>query len=179
MKESLTDNFLLLLADLSDFNQKFSSLHTALAMAGDPRLSRHRRWMEKYIKNKKTRKKLYIATQNLKRRGYLAEKIFNNSKAYFLTPKARIKILRIESKKIEKKKLPKGQWLLVFFDIPEKRRRDRDIFRSILNNFGFKQLQKSVWISPYEVFKPLQKLIKCYNLDEYVKLLLVNKFETD
>lgn len=39
-----------------------------------------------------------------------------------------------------------GKWRIFIFDIPEKRKRDRDEIRMNLIKFGYKMLQKSVWI---------------------------------
>ncbi len=49
-----------------------------------------------------------------------------------------------------KKRRWDGQFRLVLFDIPEKRRGTRDRLRIMMNNFGFLRLQDSVWISPYD-----------------------------
>lgn len=43
-----------------------------------------------------------------------------------------------------------GQFRLVMFDIPEKRRRTRDRLRMMMGSFGFLRLQDSVWVSPYD-----------------------------
>jgi DNA-binding transcriptional regulator PaaX len=43
-----------------------------------------------------------------------------------------------------------GKWRVVIFDIPEKRRSTRDAVRGILISAGFRKLQDSVWVHPYE-----------------------------
>ena len=177
MRYNLTENFLLFIADFFDTNKKFFSIRAALAMAGDPILGKNRRLIEKYINQKRGQRKLYCAMQALKRRGYLAEKIFNNSRGYILTSKAKARIFKIKSKNIKRKKLPKGQWLMVFFDIPETRRRDRNFLRSVLINLGFEQLQKSVWISPFDTQELLRDFIRDNNLGQFVKLLLVSALD--
>ena len=177
MRYTLTEQFLFLLADLTDFNQRCFSWRLVLAMPGDPRLRRHKRWLEKHLKDKRKRKKLYNVFQSLKRREFLQEKILGNSRGYLLTPKGRLKIFRLKTKKIKRKKLPQGNWLIVFFDIPEKRRKTRDLFRLTLKELGFERLQRSVWVTPYQVSRELKELIKDCDLEKYAKSLLVKELE--
>lgn len=42
------------------------------------------------------------------------------------------------------------RWRVVVFDIPEKRRKSRDQMRATLQSIGFEQLQRSVWVYPYD-----------------------------
>lgn len=129
----------------------------------------------KYLDNKERKRKLYFAFCALKRRQFLQRKIFGNAHGYILTPKGIAKISRLKTKLRKKKKLPKDQWLMVFFDIPEKIRRTRDIFRLSLKEWGFEQLQKSVWVTSYDLTKELKELIRDYNLQNYAQPLLVKK----
>jgi len=43
-----------------------------------------------------------------------------------------------------------GLWRIVIFDIREYKRNVRDKIRNELKQFGFKQLQQSVWVYPHE-----------------------------
>lgn len=42
-----------------------------------------------------------------------------------------------------------GKWRLVMFDVPEKRKKVRDILRMLLRSAGFVHFQDSAWIQPY------------------------------
>ena len=42
-----------------------------------------------------------------------------------------------------------GKWRLVMFDVPEKRKKVRDILRMLLRSAGFIHFQDSAWIQPY------------------------------
>ena len=46
------------------------------------------------------------------------------------------------------------------FDVPEATRRERNFLRMQLREIGFYDLQKSVWVFPYEVEKDLRELIR-------------------
>jgi DNA-binding transcriptional regulator PaaX len=42
-----------------------------------------------------------------------------------------------------------GKWFVLSFDIKEKRRKQRDLLRQELRNFGFIRVQHSVWVYPF------------------------------
>lgn len=63
-----------------------------------------------------------------------------------------------------RKKLPKvwdGKWRIVSFDVFEKNRKKRDLFRRELKEYGFMQIQKSIWVYPY-------------SCEDYIMLLRTN-----
>ena len=51
---------------------------------------------------------------------------------------------------IPKPKKWDGKWRLVVFDIPHLKKDKSDWFRSQLKNLGFANIQKSIWVHPYE-----------------------------
>lgn len=52
-----------------------------------------------------------------------------------------------------------GKWRIIMFDIPERLRRSRNVIRGILKRVGFRKLQHSTWIFPYE----------CEELSEFIR----------
>ena len=94
-----------------------------------------------------------------------------------LTPKGLERVFNIKIKLTEKTKRKDRKWQMVFFDIPEQRRKDRDMFRRQLKYLGYQKLQQSIWVSPYEVLNDTQNLIKNYKLDRFVRLLLVEEIK--
>ncbi|MDO8622371.1 MAG: CRISPR-associated endonuclease Cas2 [bacterium] len=69
-----------------------------------------------------------------------------------ITEKGRHLLARrqLEHAAVERPKRWDGKWRLVTFDVPEKRRRDRHLLRSTLQQLGFYRLQQSVWLYPYD-----------------------------
>lgn len=67
-----------------------------------------------------------------------------------------------------------GKWIVVVFDIPEQKRLIRNIFRRFLKKLGFKQLQKSVFISKKSLFEKLAEEIKTLEIESWVTI-----FQTD
>lgn len=57
---------------------------------------------------------------------------------------------QLEQAAVDRPKRWDGKWRLVIFDVPEKRRRDRDLLRGTLRRLGFYRLQQSVWLYPYD-----------------------------
>ncbi|MBI2039556.1 hypothetical protein HYT18_00610 [Candidatus Microgenomates bacterium] len=68
-----------------------------------------------------------------------------------------------------------GKWRIVIFDIPEQRRIIRNLFRRNLKKWGFKHLQKSVWISKKDVFDKLDSYIKDVGIDKWVMVMEVER----
>jgi len=44
---------------------------------------------------------------------------------------------------------------------------------------GFKYLQKSIWVCPYDVLEEVQNLIAKYELEKYVKTFLIEEIELE
>lgn len=59
-------------------------------------------------------------------------------------------------------------WRIIAFDIPEKKKVARNIFRQKLKDLGFKQLQKSVWAYKYPCLDEITFLIHLYEIGPYV-----------
>ncbi|MBI1908193.1 hypothetical protein HYS28_02120 [Candidatus Uhrbacteria bacterium] len=66
--------------------------------------------------------------------------------------------------------LPKGLFCLVFFDIPERHRKERDALRFLLRKLGFCLFQKSVWISTQDAADHLQCFVQISNVERFVKV---------
>jgi len=85
--------------------------------------------------------------------------------------------------KIEKKKKKKwdGKWRIIVFDILEDQKKIRDLLRTKLKWMGFKELQKSVWIFPYDVEKETREILDVCNLHIIgdVRFLTVEKISDD
>lgn len=172
-KQSFTEKLLLLMADFINFNRQPCTL-TALDrwLLGDSLYKPTRIWLEQYFRKRK-KKNFYSTVYRLKENGYLRIKITKNGKGYFLTPKGERRVLRNKFKNLKKKYNSDKYWLMVIFDIPEKRRKSRDAFRYFLYELGFQKVQQSVWTSPYDVYKELNEVVKNLNLSPHIKFLKV------
>lgn len=68
-----------------------------------------------------------------------------------------------------------GRWRIVMFDIPEKMRLARDVLRDKLKDLGFKQVQKSVWVSPYECQNEINFIGSVYGVEQYINYVVAEK----
>ncbi|MFH1462114.1 MAG: CRISPR-associated endonuclease Cas2 [bacterium] len=71
------------------------------------------------------------------------------------------------------------KWRVVIFDIPEKLRKGRDALRDKLKNLGFYELQKSVFVFPFECENEVDFLIEVFNLRKFVRYGILEKIDND
>ena len=104
----------------------------------------------------------------------------NGSVSVVLTEKGRLKCLNIQLQNIKNKKNKwDGKWRMVAFDIPEKYKRGRDALRHKLKEIGFCELQKSVFITPFDCKKEIELLVKFFELDEYVRFGILESIDNE
>ncbi len=86
---------------------------------------------------------------------------------------------QLETMQLKKPKSWDKKWRVVIFDIPEKYKKAREIFRMRLRQLNLYQLQDSSYVSPYPCFKEIEFLRELYGIPSTVKYLLVEKLEDD
>lgn len=98
------------------------------------------------------RRRITEATSRLKQKGYIVWEERKGKRYMRLTDKGRIYVQRYTSgaREIPKPRRWDGRWRIVIFDIPEHKKGMRDRVRRMVVDLGFFQLQKSVWVHPYE-----------------------------
>ena len=104
----------------------------------------------------------------------------NSQQYYALTKKGNDKLYfqLLHNLKIDKSKKWDGKWRIVIFDIPETKKIMRNFFREKLQWLGFKQLQESVWISPYNIADEVEELIEFCDAGNYVHYILVEEIDS-
>jgi DNA-binding transcriptional regulator PaaX len=71
------------------------------------------------------------------------------------------------------------KWRVVLFDVPEKYKSVRDMFRKRLCQIGLYRYQESVYVSPYPCFDQVEFLRELYGIAFTVRYLLAEKIEDD
>lgn len=96
-----------------------------------------------------------------------------------ITERGKIRALqyKIDDIKIDKKKVWDRKWRIVIFDIPEKHKSMRDIFRLRLKKLGFYLLQDSVWVHPYPCFDQVEFLRQIYAVGINVRYIIADRIE--
>ena len=116
----------------------------------------------KVLKNRSYNKKnCYNVFYRLKRQGYIATKRHNHQIYISLTTEGKKKAGRfqIDSLSIAKPKRWDRKWLIVIFDIADKKRIKREALRGFLKRLQFCQLQKSVWVHPFDCQDEVRLLV--------------------
>jgi len=176
MKLPFTEKFLwdlyLLLEELDEVYQLFSGPKTWRDVFC-PELAQLRR---KYERERGRRKFGYLISY-LKRKGYIKIKNLEGKEGVLITKRGAEKILKISLKLKDKKRRPDKKWIMVIFDIPEKKKSLRNILRERLQIMGYQKLQRSIWICPYDFLKETEQVIRQYALDPYVQIFLIKEIK--
>ena len=98
-----------------------------------------------------------------------------------LTKEGERRALRYQIDEIKIKKPEKwdSKWRLVIFDIPEKRKKAREALRDKLGDLGFKELQKSVFVIPYECEDEIDFIVEVFEIRPLVRFLRVDSFTNE
>jgi len=135
--------------------------------------------VQRIYEKRKAKKSFSNFIYYLKKQGYIKVKNLRNKKGILFTKKGMGKVLKIKFKIKKKKRRKDGRWMMLIFDIPEKKRDLRNLLRETLYLLGYKMLQRSVWVCPYDVLKETEDFIQRNSLDPYIKLFLIKEIEID
>lgn len=72
-----------------------------------------------------------------------------------------------------------GKWRVVIFDISEKRRAARGALRDKLRDLGFEELQKSVFVFPYECKDEVDFVMEVFEVRSGVVFMVTDSFTND
>ena len=91
--------------------------------------------------------------------------------------KKRLKTINLYNARITTPAKWDKKWRLVFFDIPHVRGSQRDRIRRKLKELGFMQIQKSVYLHPYECYDIIKNMQNFYEIKSYFHYAVVEKIE--
>lgn len=80
---------------------------------------------------------------------------------------------------IPKPKKWDGNWHLVAYDIPEIYKESRNYLRGLLERNDFYQLQKSLWVHPYECKEEIAIICKNLNILPYVVVMITERLPNE
>lgn len=184
MKTPITDQFLWMLYDFFEKTSEVLDPREIFKVRGwrDVCPDKYAKEFWRRIERKKSRKQFAGFIYYLKIKGYIKIASLKGKEGILLTPKGEQKSLRAKYRfnpdfQKEFKRRKDKKWIMVIFDIPEKKKGYREDFRDFLVSLGFRQLQKSVWVCPYDVMKKLEEIITIYSLDKFVRIFLIEELE--
>jgi len=131
----------------------------------------------KALERQKRKRQFAQFVNYLKKQGYIKIASLKGKKGILITPKGSKKILKVKYKLSDKKRRKDKKWIMIMYDIPEKKKKERTSLREMLQILGYQQFQKSIWMCPYDVFKETEEIIRIYSLSPYVKTFLIEEVE--
>lgn len=98
-----------------------------------------------------------------------------------LTEKGKKRALRYKIKELElkKPKLWDKKWRIIIFDIPEKLKHARNALREKLKELGFIELQKSVFVCPWQCKDEIDFLVEFFDIRSYIRLIEATKITNE
>ncbi len=69
-----------------------------------------------------------------------------------------------------------GKWRVVIFDIPERKADERRYFRNYLKTLGFRKVQRSTWLTPYNFQKLIDHFSLKMKISDYIYQMTVEQF---
>lgn len=125
------------------------------------------------------RRNFFQKVSYLKRHGVIREYCEGKERFIEITAKGinKLKIDFVAKISIVRPKLWDKKWRVVMFDIPEKDRQLRNIIRDKLYRIGFEQVQKSIFIFPFECSFAIEIICDQYGGRQYLKYLIADILE--
>lgn len=128
----------------------------------------------------KSKQNIYDSFYQLKRRG-LVKKIGSTfrlthkgeKEAFFAHLDVRAALYKPKRRKWD------GYWRMIIFDVPEKKRKYRDYLRQMLKTLGFKELQKSIWVTPHPIPDFLKELLWEERMKYFTRFMTVRELDYD
>ena len=98
-----------------------------------------------------------------------------------LTKEGQKKALKFKLDEMEIKKPTKwdGEWRVVIFDIPDRFKKAREALRRKIMDLGFRKLQESVFIFPYECEDEINFITEVFLIRSFVRFMRVRFFTNE
>jgi hypothetical protein len=88
-------------------------------------------------------------------------------------------VYKIDNLKLQRQEKWDGYWRILIFDVPEKFKRARNLLSRKLKEIGMYQLQKSVYVYPFECKDELDFIIEYFGLRPYVRFGLLKEIDNE
>ncbi len=112
--------------------------------------------------------------QYLKKQGLIETFIEGKERFIEITPKGLQTIRKIKENDlvIERPEHWDGKWRVVIFDVPNKNKNARDLFRIKLVELGFLKVQESVYVHPFECTSIVASLTERFSINNNVLIMV-------
>lgn len=92
--------------------------------------------------------------------------------------KEKVKLILAKDYQFQYPEIWDQKWRIVIFDIPNKKKGNRDIFRNKLKEIGFLCLQESVFVFPFDCKEMVDYFKNLFNIEEFVLYIIADTVET-
>jgi len=113
----------------------------------------------------------------LKKSGWLDYEYKEAKLIVKLTKKGQMDALLTMSLSSKRIKERDGKWWIIMFDIPEHARDIRNKLRKLLKQYGFKPIQASVYITPYQINDRALEYLNKSKLIRYIRIARIDKLD--
>ncbi|RJQ32955.1 hypothetical protein C4572_00175 [Candidatus Parcubacteria bacterium] len=86
---------------------------------------------------------------------------------------------KLDEMKIKKPEKWDGEWRVVIFDIPDRFKKAREALRHKIMDLGFRKLQESVFVLPYECEDEIDFIVEVFQIRPWVRFLRVRSFTNE
>ena len=120
--------------------------------------------------------------RRLEKRGYIVFVQEGDATKAVITQAGKDVLLKRKAHAYAQYKKPEqwdGKWRVVIFDVKEKRKTRRDLFRMELKRIGFTRIQNSVWVFPYDCEEMISLLKMEKEIGKEVLYLVADHVEND
>lgn len=93
--------------------------------------------------------------------------------------KTRLKKYVINQLEINQPELWDKKWRIVIFDIPNAKKKSRDVLRRKLLEIGFIELQESVYVFPFDCWPEIMFLKNLLYLSPHIQYIVADRIETE
>lgn len=91
--------------------------------------------------------------------------------------KKKVLVYNLDEIKINKPKHWDGKWRIVVFDIPEKHKPAREALRKKLKELEFYQMQKSIFVTPYECEDEINFILEMFKIRPYARYIVAQRID--
>jgi len=124
------------------------------------------------------KKQISNALGSLKRQKLIEiEKYEDDKISVKLTNRGKERVIKFSFDLLEIKKPEKwdGKWRIIIFDIPNKYKQAREALRGKIKELGLRQLQKSVWIYPYDCEDEILFVAEAFEVQQYIEIITAER----
>lgn len=114
------------------------------------------------------------ALVNAKKRGLISYKGKWKNSIPAITQEGRRRLIAIVPH-YDEKRVWDGRIYLIIYDVPETKKRDRELLREYLKRIGAGMVQESVWLTPYDPRGSLREFLDTYHLRGLVLISIMER----